>query len=236
MMVTLRVDCDGLGKEIAKLYSEAGEMVVNISRHKCEYANHNFLADLQDGDEISRAASQVLALNGRLDALINCAGVFSSQPVGHITASEIKRVLDTNIEAAIMLVSRLHNRIHHDGTDIVNVASTAGLKGNPNEAAYVASKWALRGFSATLQTELKDTSSRVISFCPGGMQTGLFDKAPTKGGSPDTSEWMKPSDVAHCLKQLLDLPKNIEVSEIILNKKIPKVVKGNPMPDPVHGK
>lgn len=218
-MIVITGASDGLGKQLAKLYAEAGKTVVNISRRICEYADYNVEVNLREGKEIEKAADAVLTIDEPLEAIINCAAVYSRQSVGKITEDEIKRVMSTNVKSAVLLVSNLHERILKDGTDIVNVSSTAGLKGNAGEAVYGASKWAIRGFTASLQTELKDTASRVISVVPGGMKTGLFDKTDGVDDPTTKGEWMDPADVALYIKQTLDLPKNIEVSELILNRK-----------------
>lgn len=218
-MIVITGASDGLGLEVAKLYKESGKKVVNISRRSSKYADENILRSLREGSEIEAAAQAVKAIDESLEAVINCAGVLSVEELGKITEDEIKRVMSTNLKGPILLISNLVDRIKKDGTDIVNVSSTAGLKGNIDQAVYGASKWALRGFSANLQAELKDTSSRVISFCPGGFKTKLFVKATGNDNTADGTEWMNAADVALCLKQLLDLPKNMEVSEIIINRK-----------------
>lgn len=222
-MIVITGASDGLGLQLAKLYKEAGKTVVNISRNECEYAEHNVLLSLREGDEIEKAAQAVLAIDEPLEALVNCAGVLSVQPLGEITEDEIKRVMSTNVKSAILLVSNMADRIKHDGTDIVNVASTVGLKGYVDQAVYGASKWAMRGFSANLQAELKDTNCRVISFCPGGFKSKLFEKATGDDNTTSEGEWMRPEDVALFMKQILDLPKNMEVSEVIINRKQAKI-------------
>ena len=80
------------------------------------------------------------------------------------------------------------------------------------------SKWAVRGFSANLQVELKDTRCRVVSFCPGGFASKTFEKA-TGHKNPDFIFSMKAKDLAIFIKQILDLPKNMEVSEVVINRK-----------------
>jgi short-subunit dehydrogenase len=219
MMIVITGASDGLGLELAKLYKAAGKTVVNISRHDSQAGTTNLLHDLRESDEIITAAHEVADLNEPLEVIINCAGVYTKQPLGSITEDEIKQTLAVNIKAPILLVSTLIDRIKKDGTDIVNVSSVAGTKGIPEEAVYGASKWALRGFSANLQLELKDSPSRVISFCPGGFDTKIFEKATGEDKTKDGSIWMPASEVARCIKQLLDLPKSMEVSEIIVNRK-----------------
>lgn len=217
-MIIITGASDGLGLQLAGVLKESGKSVVNISRHECKDADVNILCDLQVPSAIQDAAAQVNAINQPLEAVINCAGVMSLQPLGKITDDEIRRVMSTNVESAILLVSRLTQRIKADNADVVNIASTVGLKGYVDQAAYGASKWAMRGFSANLQAELKNTKCRVISFCVGGFKSDIAKKI-TGNDLPDPENWMNPEDIAKFMKQILDLPKGIEVSEIIINRK-----------------
>ncbi len=217
-MIVITGASDGLGLQLAKLYKDAGKKVVNISRRDCAYADVNISTDLRKGSEIEKAAKQIVEIDEPIEAVINCAGVLSIQALDKVTDEEVDRVLATNVKSAILLISNLAERIKKDGTDIVNVASTVGLKGYIDQAAYGASKWAMRGFSANLQAELKDTNCRVISFCTGGFESKIFEKA-TGVTNQDFTHWMKPEDVAIFMKQILDLPKNMEVSEVVINRR-----------------
>lgn len=216
-MIVITGASDGLGKEVAKLYKEAGKTVVNISRRECEHANVNICLSLREGPEIEEAVKKVLEIEEPLEAIVNSIGVFSRQAFGEITESEIKRLMSTNVKAPMLLVSSLIDRIKKDKTDILNVVSTAGTVGKKNEPVYSASKWAERGYTKSLQEELRETSSRVISFCPGGVRTNFSEKA--LGFDASSEDWMKPEDLARLIKNILDLPKNMEVSEIIINRK-----------------
>jgi NADP-dependent 3-hydroxy acid dehydrogenase YdfG len=216
-MIIITGASDGLGLQIARVYKEAGKRVINISRRESQYATDNILTDLLDASAIQSAVQAVLAIDEPIEALINCAGVMSLEPVDSITASEVDRIFDVNIKAPMLLVSGLTKRLIQDGSDIVNVASTVGLKAYADQAAYGASKWAMRGFSQNLQIELKDTN-RVISFCVGGFKSDIAKKV-TGQDLPDPENWMNPEDVAKFMKQILDLPKNMEVTEIVINRK-----------------
>lgn len=215
-MIIITGASDGLGLQLAKLYKEAGKTVVNISRRECEYAEHNIVLNLREGAEIQEAARQVLVLAEPIEALVNSVGTFSQEGFGDITEDEIKRLMSTNVKAPMLLTSELIKRIKSDEADVLNVISTAGTKGNPEHPVYAASKWAERGYTKALQAELKGSKCRVISFCPGGMQTGFFEKT---GDDVTDDSWMHPKDVAGLIKSILDLPKNMEVSEIVINRK-----------------
>lgn len=215
-MIVITGASDGLGLQVAKLYKDAGNTVVNVSRRECKYADRNIVMSLREGAEIQEAARQILELKEPITAFINCIGTFSEEVFGDITEDEIKRLMSTNVKAPMLLASELIGRIKSDDADVLNVISTAGTKGNPAHPVYAASKWAERGFTKALQEELKRTKCRVISFCPGGMQTGFFEKT---GDNPTNESWMQPEDVAVFIKNILDLPKNMEVSEVIINRK-----------------
>ncbi len=124
-----------------------------------------------------------------------------------------------NSIAPMFLTAQLIDLIKENEADIINVGSTVGTKqGYPDQLAYTTSKWAMRGSSYNLQVELKDTKCRVIQFNVGGMNTRMHEKY---NGSKieNPNEWMQPSDIARFMLQILELPKNIEVSEISINRK-----------------
>jgi short-subunit dehydrogenase len=218
-MIIVTGGSDGLGKELVKVFKQSGVTVVNVSRTRNDQADYNFLHNLREGEQIKQAARVIENIDEPLEALINNAGVFTKQPLGEITGDEIERTMATNLKSQIMLTSELINRIKRDETDIVNVSSRIGFTGGIDLAVYGASKWAVRGFSESLQAEFKDLPNRVISFCPGGFDTRLFVKATDHDPTKDGTEWMQPKDLAILIKHLLDLPKNIEVSEILINRK-----------------
>lgn len=209
---------DGLGLELAKALAKQGARVISLSRSKPKAKGvEHITCDLTNEGSINQAAGQVRQQKESLLALVHAAGVYSDGKLAELTGAELARVYTTNIIGPMLLTARLLDRIKKDGADVVNVASTSGFKGSPGEAAYSSSKWALRGFSQNLKVELQSTPSRVISFCPGGMDTGIFGKAGLKDF--DTSKWMQPRDIANFMVRILALPKNIEVSEVVINRK-----------------
>lgn len=217
-MIVITGASDGLGLQLAKVYKAAGKRVVNIARRESSGADENILADLTDAEAIARAANEVLALDEPLEVLVNCAGVLTVEPLGGVTVDALDRTLGVNIRGPILLVSALANRLKQDRTDIVNVSSTVGTKAYPEQAAYGASKWAMRGFSQNLQLELKDTN-RVISLCVGGFNSDIARKATGQNLPADPENWMNPTEIASFVKQILDLPKIMEVSEIVINRR-----------------
>ncbi|MFH1751712.1 MAG: SDR family oxidoreductase, partial [archaeon] len=101
--------------------------------------------------------------------------------------------------------------------DIVNVGSTIGFKAYENQCDYVASKYAVCGVNESLKLELKDTGARIIGFHPGGFKSRLHEKA--IGKELDLSPFMEPKDLAKLMIFILELPKSVEVTQIIINRK-----------------
>ncbi len=210
----------GLGKELASIYAAAGKHVVGLSRKGAMNGIDNITIDLKDEYSINQAVEKILTKPTPIEALINCAGVFSVEKLESLSSKEIDKVFDTNIRGPMLLTSKLIDRIKTDGADIVNVASSIGFKGYSEQGVYGSSKWALRGFSVYLQTELKNTPCRVISFCPGGFKSNLYINATGVDQTAGSNEWMSPAELAKFMKQILDLPKNMEVSEVVINRKV----------------
>lgn len=218
-MIVITGISDGLGKALAELYLKEGKKVVGLSRTPGDRRVEHIKTDLAEESSVSAAIKKIAAMPEPIEALINAAGVLSIEKIGSLTAAEVDKVLNVNVRGTMLLTSGLMAKIKKDGADIVNVASTIGRKGYVDYATYGVSKWALRGFSANLQVELKDFPSRVISFCPGGFKTEIHKKATGTDDMESREGWMSAEDVARCLKQLLDLPKNMEVSDIVINRK-----------------
>ena len=210
---------DGLGLEVAKLLLSQRKKVVSLSRSEPLVEGVQWIkTDLTDEASIEAAAKQVNAMDDKLEVLVNCAGVLSFEPIENVSFAELERVFHTNVIGAILLTSRLMERIKKDAADVVNVSSTVGTKAYKDQAAYGSSKWAMRGFSANLDVEFAGTPCRVISFCVGGFRSKIATKVTGKPMA-DPENWMDPVDVAGLLVQLVALPKNMQVSEIVFHRK-----------------
>jgi len=216
-MIVITGASDGLGLQLAKVFNDAGKRVVNISRTESKYANVNLLTDLRNVSAIKIATQKINDMEEPIEALINCAGVISFESISALSPDEIDRVYDVNVKAPMLLTSALIDKMKVDKTDIINVVSTVALRPHIDSATYDSSKWALRGFTKNLELELKKTN-RVTSFCVGGFKSNLAAKV-SVGHVKDDSDWMEPADIAQFVKTIVQLPKNMEVAEIVINRK-----------------
>ncbi len=104
------------------------------------------------------------------------------------------------------------------GGHIVNIASVAGLVGNPMISAYNATKFGLRGFSEALMKEVREDGVKVTSVCPGSVATNFASIAGSKGSANP----MQPEDVASTVIHVLETPNNYLISEVVMRPLKPK--------------
>lgn len=216
--VILTGGSDGLGKAFAEICIENNIEIISLSRSKPIYPCVHIKTDLSKEDEIINAANIIKAQYLNFNAIVNCAGLISEQKPEAITYDELDNLIKVNTLAPIFLTSQLFDLVKQNEADILNVGSTVGTKAYTSQCAYGASKWALRGVSQNLQVELAKTRCRVIQFNPGGMVTDFFNKYDGRDFGP-TDDWMQPKDVADVMYYTLNLPKQLEVSEIMINRK-----------------
>lgn len=173
--------------------------------------------DLTNENDINNSINIIKEKYSDFSCLINCAWILNVEELGEINYKSTENLFKLNTIAPISLCSGLFQNIKKNEADIVNIASTVWLKAYENQCAYWASKWALRWVTENLQLEFKNTKTRVIWFNPWGFKSRLFEKATWV--KPDLSSFMEAKDLAILIKQLLDLPENIEISSIVVNRK-----------------
>jgi short-subunit dehydrogenase len=218
-MIVITGASDGLGLELAKICKDDGYTVVNISRTVCSVADVNIACDLTDSEQIVAAVEDVLQIDEKMSALVNSAAIVSYEDIDNLSAQELEKMFKVNVTGMMQLTSGLLSKIKGDQADILNVGATIALRaGGAQQAVYSTVKWAVRGFTENLQAELKNTKCRVTNFLVGGFQSRLHEKV-TARPLENPSDWMPASDVAKCIKQVLDSPKTMEISEIIVNRK-----------------
>ena len=134
-------------------------------------------ADVCSATEIEKIVPQVMDRYGRIDYLINSAGIISYKPFLELSLQELRDMMAVNYFGAVACIKAVLPIMIRQGTGhIVNIASTAGRRGFPMQTGYSASKFALVGFSEALRVELYGTGVGVSVLCPG-----IVDTPMTKG-------------------------------------------------------
>jgi short-subunit dehydrogenase len=173
----------GIGLAVARALAGRGARVALIARTPEKLDAHvrelgedraaSFPLDVIDTAHLVKLPEQVVRRFGRLDLVINNAGVNHRGPVCERSAADLRAILETNLIAPVLL-SHASLGYLGAGAAIVNIASLAGKVPVPDEATYSATKAGLRAFSRALGTELRERGIHVAAVCPGPVDTGFF--------------------------------------------------------------
>jgi NADP-dependent 3-hydroxy acid dehydrogenase YdfG len=223
----------GLGLAFSKSLIDEGTIVFGLARSadKLEQLRddlgerfHPIPCDVTDEEQVKEAFRNVKRESGRLDILVNNAGLGKFGPIDELSLSHWAVQIDTNLSGvflctreAIPTMKKQNDKTGFGG-HIVNIASVAGLVGNPNIAAYNATKFGLRGFSEALMKEVREDGIKVTCIYPGSVETQFADVA----GSNGSANPMQPEDLADTLIHVLQGPDNYLISEVMMRPLRPK--------------
>lgn len=221
----------GFGKETSKLLAEAGHTVYGTIRRDCESDKsvHLLNMDLTDIDSINRAVETLIHEEGRIDVLINNAGMHSAGPVETTPDDLVKLQIDTNLMGMLFLTRAVlpHMRNQGGGT-IINLSSIGGLMGLPFHAFYSACKFAIEGFSEALRMEVGQFNIKIILINPGDFNTNNTMArrnflAPTGPGDPYNKQFMNALSVMEKNERAGNKPSKLAARIVrIVEKKNPK--------------
>ena len=194
----------GLGLALAWRFAEEGARLVLAARTEkdLERAAEELRArgtevlacagDVSRPEHAQQAVAQAVEHFGRLDALVNGAGVIQVGPLAHMTKSDFEEAMGVHFWGAYHMTEAALECLPRGGR-IVNVASVGGLVAVPHLAPYAASKFALVGYSDGL-AELRARGVYVTTVCPGLMRTGSHVNAFFKGQHRREYAWFSISD------------------------------------------
>jgi NAD(P)-dependent dehydrogenase (short-subunit alcohol dehydrogenase family) len=223
----------GLGRAFSETLIARGAHVFGLARRRDRLDAlrealgerfHPVRCDVRLEDDVAGAFETVRREAGRLDVLVNNAGLGKFGPVDRLSVDEWDLMMETNLRGVFLCtraavpVMRRQNEASGFGGHIVNIASVAGLIGNPNISAYNATKFGLRGFSEALMKEVRDDGIKVTCLFPGSIATEFFQVA----GVDLTPNPMQPEDVAATLLHVLETPDNYLISEAVMRPLRPR--------------
>ena len=206
----------GLGYEIAATLITKGISVVNISRNRTGLKGENIQTDLTSNASITRALGRIRKNHSDANLLIQCAGVLHWRAAGKNLAVTVDNDIAVNLSGMIKIADGIVPIIKKNRGDIVIIGSTSSFNTPPGSSVYCAAKHGVLGYIKALQAECKNEDIRILGIHPGGFKSQFHRKAKT---SIDHSTLMDPKELARLIVSLLALPRNMEVSEIIINRK-----------------
>jgi NAD(P)-dependent dehydrogenase (short-subunit alcohol dehydrogenase family) len=170
-------------------------------------------ADVGDPEQVRRAVGAITERLGEIGVLVNNAGVLIARPFGELSLEEWDTTMATNLRSLYLVTRAVLPGMRRQGAGtIVNVASLAGRNGFVGGTAYTASKHAVLGFGRSLMLELRKDGIRVITVCPGSVDTGMLRDQPLLPTKPERI--LRPEDVAATILQAVELPGRAMVSEL----------------------
>ena len=167
----------GIGKSIGEFLHYKGFIVFGTSRNLEKVTNSIFplvALDVRDSKSIQKAVTQIISETGRLDIVINNAGVGITGPLEEIPMEEIKNNFETNFFGPIEVMKTVlpQMRKQHSGL-IINITSIAGYMGLPYRSVYSASKGALELITEALRMEVKSFGIHITNVAPGDFATNI---------------------------------------------------------------
>jgi len=208
--------CEQLAAEGARVaVSDIDEQRANAVSGKLKEGGADVMACIMDvgvAADVAECMDAIVRHFGKLDAIVNSAGIDVTASIDQLDADVWERVLRTNLTGPFLMAKLGKNRLSPGG-HIVNVASTAARRAWPNASAYHASKWGLMGLSHALHAELRGMGIKVSAVIAGGMRTPfLLDRFP----DIDTGTLQDPANVARAVRFVLTQPPETVVPEVMV--------------------
>jgi 3-oxoacyl-[acyl-carrier protein] reductase len=210
----------GLGKATALLLKEKGAKVAITGRdpiklHKVA-EEHDLIAvhlDQTDYESIGDKVKVAIALLGGIDVLINNAGIGWRRPLGEITLDDFQQIYGTNVFGLTMVTQEVLPEMKaQQSGHIINIASTAALRGYPTGSVYSSSKFALRGLTECWRAELRKDNIRVMLVNPSEVPTAFAqeDRVPRE----EEPSKLSSQEIAHTIASILEMDDRGFVPEV----------------------
>ncbi|MGE5607743.1 MAG: SDR family NAD(P)-dependent oxidoreductase [Bacillota bacterium] len=219
----------GIGRAISFALAGCGAQVVLVarSREQLEDVAQEIRTqggsatiiptDLGDEGQVVHLFQAVQQSLGRVDVLINNAGIGLFGPIQDFAAADFDRVMQTNARGTFLCCREaMKLMMPRKSGYIINVSSVVGFKGYPNQAAYTASKHAVMGLAKSLAVEAQKYGIRVSAILPGGVDTGMVGDARP---DLDRSVLLSPDDIAQTVLYLLSLSERAAVDQIYIRRR-----------------
>jgi NAD(P)-dependent dehydrogenase (short-subunit alcohol dehydrogenase family) len=165
----------GIGGAVARRFLAGGWRVAGVDARPVDLADaHIVTADLSSVAQCRAAVESTVHWAGRLDAVVNAAGVWTEGPAALTDESDFDRVFGVNVKGLYFLTAAAIPHLASTGGCVVNLSSDAGIQGNAGAAVYCASKGAVSILTKALALELAPQGIRVNAVCPGDVDSPML--------------------------------------------------------------
>jgi NAD(P)-dependent dehydrogenase (short-subunit alcohol dehydrogenase family) len=205
----------GIGAAVAGLLAEEGARVIRVARTLARQSRdrvEDIPCDLTDGSQVSRLAAGLIQAGGPPDIVVSNAGAFLLKPIETTDDAELEGQLAINLRAPFALARAFLPAMSRRGEgSFITVGSVADHVGYPENAAYAASKYGLRGLHETLLQEYRGSGVRLTLVSPGPTDTAAWDPVDPdrREGFIPRSGMLRPSDVAEAVLFVATRPAHV---------------------------
>lgn len=221
----------GIGEATARLLSKQGHRLVIGARRterlaalahdlRSEGGSVEYRAlDVTRGEDLQAFADAALTLYGRIDVIINNAGVMPLSPLAALKVDEWDRMIDVNIRGVLHGIAAVLPTMQAQGNgQIINISSIGGLYVVPTAAVYCATKYAVRAISDGLRQE--HNNLRVTCVYPGVVESELANTITDAGTAEAMRSFreiaLKPDAIAKAISHVIDQPDDVDTSDIVV--------------------
>jgi 3-oxoacyl-[acyl-carrier protein] reductase len=200
---------------LARTESDLKEVAAEAKKINKDIKINYTTADIGNNDSVIAAVALLKKDAGDIDILVNNAGTGKFGSFMDLEVSDWEQIIQTNLLGSYYMIRAIlpEMKARKNG-DIVNISSSAGLKGAPVTSAYSASKFGLIGLSESLMMEVRKENIRVLTMMPSTIATELSINLKLTDGNPDSV--LQPEDFAELLVAHLKLPRRALVKDVVL--------------------
>jgi 3-oxoacyl-[acyl-carrier protein] reductase len=219
----------GIGRGIALALAGCGAHVLLVARTETQLREVEdeirakggrasvLPTDLAEEGQIGAMFQAIETEHGRLDVLVNNAGLGLFGPLAEFSAQDFDRLIAVNLKAVFLCArGAMRLMIPRGRGYIINISSVVGFKGYPNQSIYTATKHGVMGITKSLAVEAQSHGIRVSAVLPGGVDTQLIGDARP---DLDRDKLLRPEDVAHTVLFLLSLSERAAIDEIYIRRR-----------------
>ncbi|MBR1939688.1 SDR family oxidoreductase [Candidatus Saccharibacteria bacterium] len=205
---------DGLGKSLAEDLSKDNNVIIlatseeKLRRVADETGCKYYVCDVTDYASVKAIIDSI----GKIDVLINCAGLWIQGELDANDADRIEAVVKVNLLGVINCSKAVIPEMKKNGDGlIININSQAGINHKAERAVYNATKWGVTGFTKSLQDEIAKYGIRVTDVMPGMMKTDMFKKLNIE---KNTANGVDTREVARLVRFIVDTPADVMIPEV----------------------
>ena len=216
----------GIGKAIAEVFADAGNIVVCSARRKGKldllvknieknggeaYAK---VCDISKAGEVKKVAKYILDKFGKVDALVNCAGVTEFKLFLDSNEKDYDSIMDINLKGAFLCMREvLPSMVKRKDGQIINILSVAAVTTFQYSSLYAASKAGLKAMSEGIRAEVRKDNVKVINIMPGATDTDMWDK---DFRDKNRNRMMSAEDIGRLTLDVFNQPKSLVTEDVVV--------------------